>query len=133
MPGDDDDAVLLTGKLRDDVVDPEVADWGPCREGVIINLVAFQLGVDVLLQFGMPRASHRTRADRDDLLHILHDVIAVDVRTLAGSGKVVQSRSLVRLRVGSISGCGLRRVRAGCCRRGLWLVAAEDSNVSQNA
>ena len=49
------------------------------RELVLLDIHALELRENVLLQLGMSRAAHRTRTDRDDLLHVLHHVVAVDV------------------------------------------------------
>ena len=57
MPGDDDDAVFLAGKLGDDVVNRKISHWCCRGETVDFDVIAFQLRQDVLLRPGVPRAS----------------------------------------------------------------------------
>ena len=88
MPGDNDDTVLLAGKFRNDVVDGKLPYRRLRCELVLLNIDALQLAYDVLLQLGVSRTSRRTRAKRDHFLHVLQDVIAVDVGPRGGAGGV---------------------------------------------
>ena len=116
---------LRPGKLRNDVVDGKLAHRRLRRELVLLNVHALQLGKNVLLQLGVSRTAHRTRTDRDDLFHVLHDVIAVDVGLGAGGfaawlSRLARGRSVQLLVAAAglrFSGC-LGRLSAACCIRG---------------
>ena len=85
--------------------------------------------MDVLLQLGVRRTAGRTRTERDDLLHVLHYAVAVDVglgSRAAGVGERSDRRSNWR------SICRRRGLDLGRCRRWCLLVASRADPSDEN-
>ena len=84
MPGDHDDAIFGTRKLRDDVAHWKFPFHRVGREGVALHLVALEMRQDVTFQFPVILAADRPRTKRGDFLRVLHGARRVDFRCRAG-------------------------------------------------
>ena len=61
-------------------------------ENVVLNLIALQVGGDVLLDLLVIRAAQRARAEFHYVFHILHGAIAVECRRRAAVGRERERR-----------------------------------------
>src|SRR5258706_6700187 len=71
MAGDDDDPVFGPWKLGDDVVDGKLALGRVGGERVVLDLVAFEMGEDVVFNFFVVCAAEGARAEGYDFFHVL--------------------------------------------------------------
>src|SRR5580700_2747790 len=87
MAGDDDDAIFGPGKLGDDVVDGQLAFGCVGGEGVVLYLVALEMGEQVVLDLLVICAANRPRTEGYDLFHILHGTGGIECRRRAAVGR----------------------------------------------
>src|SRR5579863_4577281 len=80
MARDDDDSVFCAGIFCHDVVNREISDRSLGCEGVILYRVSLEASVDVVFDFFVVRTAQRTRTELDDVFHVLHGTVAIDLR-----------------------------------------------------
>src|SRR5208283_3005989 len=83
---DDDDAVFGAGKFRDDVADGELPFYGVGGEGIVFDLIAFQVVEDITFQFLVILVAHVARAEGGDFAGVLEGAFGIDVREWSGVG-----------------------------------------------
>src|SRR5664279_5389876 len=88
MSGDNDDPVFAARELCNDVVDGKLAHRSLRGKFIFLDVNALEFRKNILLQLGVSRTAHRPRTDRDNLLDVLHDVVAVHVWLGDGAGGI---------------------------------------------
>src|SRR6266852_3812097 len=83
---DDDDAIFCAGKFRDNVADRELPFHRVSGEGVVFDLIAFEVVENVTFELLMILASHIARAEGCDLPRVLEGAFGVDVWKRGGVG-----------------------------------------------
>src|ERR1700686_3586706 len=85
MTGNHDDAIASARLLRNDVADGKLPFCRPHSESVIFDQIAFQVGVNVVLNFFMIRAPDGTRAEGHDFFYVSHGANFVERRPTVGN------------------------------------------------
>src|SRR5260370_13428608 len=117
MAGDNDDPVFRAGKIGDDFVDGKLSVGRVGGEGVVLDLVAFEMGEQIVFDLLVIGAADGTGAERYDVFHVLEGAGAINCRPRTSVG---WERKLGESRV-SWSDCG-RGLR--CRRRGILVAVA---------
>ena len=78
MPGKDDNAILCSGKLGDDIPRGQLAFGSIGGEGIIAEVGALKLRVDVVLKFLVIGAADRASTKRGHLFGVLKGAGRVD-------------------------------------------------------
>ena len=78
MARNNDDAVFGSGKLGDNIMDGKLAFGRVGGERVVLDLIAFEMGEDVVLDLLVICAAQRPRAKGNDVFDVLHGACAVD-------------------------------------------------------
>src|SRR5580700_9653629 len=80
MAGNDNDAILRSGKLGDDVVDWKLAFRRVGSERVVLDLVAPEVSEEIVFDLLMIGAAKRPRTESHDLFHVLDSTSRIDRR-----------------------------------------------------
>src|SRR5713226_2766016 len=86
MAGDNDDPVFRSGKLGDDVMDGKLSFGRVGGEGVVLDLVAFEMGEQIVFDLLVICAADGTGAERYDVFHVLEGAGGINCRPRTSVG-----------------------------------------------